>query len=437
MKTKTPYKKNVINIITLGCAKNLVDSEQLLTQLKGNDFEVYHENYQNTANIVLINTCGFIEQAKQESIETILKYVEFKKNKRISKLYVFGCLSERYKDDLKNEIPEVDAWYGSRDLPLILKKLKADYKRELVGERVITTPSHTAFLKISEGCDRPCSFCAIPLMRGKHQSRPMEELVTEARFLVSKGVKELVLIAQDLTYYGIDLYHKRKLADLLKYLSDIEGLVWIRLLYAYPAGFPEDILTVIAERNNICNYLDIPLQHASDKMLKVMRRGITRQKTTDLIYKIRTAVPDIALRTTMIVGHPGETAKDFEELLNFVDEMKFERLGVFTYSHEEQTHSFTLPDDVPAKEKQRRADELMQLQQEISYKYNEQKIGKTFRVLIDRYEDNFYIARTEYDAPEVDNEVLISAKSGTAQPGDFLPVTIEHAEEFDLFASFV
>ncbi|MFQ3575553.1 MAG: 30S ribosomal protein S12 methylthiotransferase RimO [Cytophagales bacterium] len=432
MKTKGT-QKNKVNIVTLGCSKNLVDSERLLTQLKGNQIEATHEATNDDANIVVINTCGFIDNAKQESIDTILRYVDAKEAGLIDKVFVSGCLSEKYKEELKSEMPEVDAWFGTRDLPLILKKLKADYKKELLGERLTTTPTHTAFLKISEGCDRPCSFCAIPVMRGKHESKPMDELVSEAKFLVSKGVKELVLIAQDLTYYGLDIYKKRKLAELLYNLSDVQGLDWIRLQYAYPAGFPMDVLDVMAERENICNYLDMPLQHGSDEMLKLMRRGITRKKTEELLHEIRTKVPDIAIRTTMIVGHPGETEKEFEELVDFVKTAKFERLGVFTYSHEDKTHSYSMNDDVEAVVKQERADIIMEIQQTISQEINEKKIGKHLKVLIDRIEGGYYVGRTEHDSPEVDNEVLASVDSGHARLGDFSWVKIEDATEFDLF----
>lgn len=433
MKTKGT-KKNKINIVTLGCSKNLVDSEELFTQLKANRFDVTHEATDETANIVVINTCGFIENAKQESINTILSYSAAKEDGLIDKVYVTGCLSHRYKDELSVEIPNVDAWFGTNELPRLLKTLKADYKHELVGERLLTTPTHYAYLKIAEGCDRPCSFCAIPLMRGKHVSRPMEELVLQAKNLAKNGTKEIILIAQDLTYYGLDLYKKRNLADLLAQLSDVEGIEWIRLQYAYPAGFPLEILDVMRERSNICNYLDMPLQHGSTKMLQVMRRGITREKTEQLIDTIRQKVPNIALRTTLIAGHPGETEDDFEQMLDFVAKTRFDRLGIFTYSHEEQTHAFSLPDDVPQDVKQMRAAEVMDLQQQISYELNQQKVGKIFKVLIDRKENNYFIGRTEYDSPEVDNEVLIPADNNTyLRQGEFVMVEIKEAREFDLF----
>lgn len=433
MKTKGT-KKNKINIVTLGCSKNLVDSEELFTQLKANRFDVTHEATDETANIVVINTCGFIENAKQESINTILSYSAAKEDGLIDKVYVTGCLSHRYKDELSVEIPNVDAWFGTNELPRLLKTLKADYKHELVGERLLTTPTHYAYLKIAEGCDRPCSFCAIPLMRGKHVSRPMEELLLQAKNLAKNGTKEIILIAQDLTYYGLDLYKKRNLADLLAQLSDVEGIEWIRLQYAYPAGFPLEILDVMRERSNICNYLDMPLQHGSTKMLQVMRRGITREKTEQLIDTIRQKVPNIALRTTLIAGHPGETEDDFEQMLDFVAKTRFDRLGIFTYSHEEQTHAFSLPDDVPQDVKQMRAAEVMDLQQQISYELNQQKVGKIFKVLIDRKENNYFIGRTEYDSPEVDNEVLIPADNNTyLRQGEFVMVEIKEAREFDLF----
>jgi ribosomal protein S12 methylthiotransferase len=433
VKTKG-IKKNKVNIVTLGCSKNLVDSEELFTQLKANRFDVTHEATDKTANIVIINTCGFIENAKQESINTILNYSAAKEDGLIDKVYVTGCLSHRYKDELSAEIPNVDAWFGTNELPRLLKTLKADYKHELVGERLLTTPSHYAYFKIAEGCDRPCSFCAIPLMRGKHVSRPMDELVLQAKNLAKNGTKELILIAQDLTYYGLDLYKKRNLADLLAQLSDVEGIEWIRLQYAYPAGFPLEILDVMRERSNICNYLDMPLQHGSTRMLQLMRRGITREKTEQLIDTIRQKVPNIALRTTLIAGHPHETEDDFEQMLDFVEKIKFDRLGIFTYSHEEQTHAFSMPDNVPQEVKQMRAAEVMEVQQQISYHLNQQKIGKTFKVLIDRKENNYFIGRTEYDSPEVDNEVLIAANENTyLRQGEFAMVEIQEAHEFDLF----
>ena len=432
MKTKG-RKKEKVNIVTLGCAKNLVDSEVILTQLKGNDIDAVHESRKNDATTVIVNTCGFIENAKQESIDTILKFVDAKQQGHIEKLYVTGCLSHRYKDDLAKEIPDVDEYFGTTDLKSILAKFKADYKHELIGERETATDSHYAYLKIAEGCDRPCSFCAIPLMRGKHVSRPIEELVTEAKNLVKKGVKEILLIAQDSTYYGLDLYKKRNLAELLEKLSDIEGLDWIRLHYAFPTGFPEDILKVMAERDNICSYLDIPLQHGSSKVLKLMRRGTDREKTTRLLEKIRAQVPGIAIRTTMIVGHPGETEEDFQEMMDFVEESRFDRLGVFAYSHEEDTHAGTMNDDVPEEIKNERVDALMELQEGISLEINEGKIGKVFKTLIDRKDGDYFVGRTEFDSPEVDNEVLISAKDHYVRVGDFVNVKITDVEPFDLY----
>ncbi|MDI9861326.1 30S ribosomal protein S12 methylthiotransferase RimO [Flectobacillus roseus] len=431
MKTKT-LKKNKVNIVTLGCSKNLVDSEVIYTQLKGNGMNVSHESKKDDSNIVIVNTCGFIDNAKQESIDTILRYVDAKEAGVIDKLYVTGCLSHRYKDDLEKEIPTVDAFFGTNELPRLLKTLKADYKHELIGERLLTTPAHYAYLKIAEGCDRPCSFCAIPLMRGGHVSRPIDELVTEAKSLVKRGTKELILIAQDLTYYGLDIYKKRNLSELLDRLSDIEGMDWIRLQYAYPAGFPMDVLDVMAAKPNICNYLDMPLQSGSTEVLKRMRRGITREKTEDLIHAIRDKVPNIALRTTLISGHPGETEEDFEETYQFVEKMRFDRLGVFTYSHEENTHSHTFEDDIPEEVKQERADEIMALQQAISLELNQAKIGNTYKVLFDRKEGGYFIGRTEFDSPEVDNEVLIPA-SQYVRLGDFADVKITSAEEFDLY----
>lgn len=434
MKTKGP-KKTKVNIVTLGCSKNVVDSEVLLTQLRGNGIEVAHESKKDDSNIVVINTCGFIDNAKQESIDTILRYVDAKEEGIVEKVYVTGCLSQRYKDDLEKEIPQVDAWFGTRDLSRLLKQLNANYKHELVGERILTNPSHFAYLKISEGCDRPCSFCAIPLMRGGHISRPIEELVLEAKNLAKNGTKELLLIAQDSTYYGLDLYKKRNLADLLKNLSDVEGIEWIRLHYAFPAGFPLDVLDVMAERSNICHYLDIPLQHGSTRMLQTMRRGITREKTEALLQTIRAKVPDIAIRTTLIAGHPGETEADFEEMMKFVEDSRFDRLGVFGYSHEENTHSHSMPDNVPADIKQERVEAIMDLQQGISLELNQQKIGKTFKVLVDRKEGGSFIGRTEYDSPEVDNEVMLDGKKEYLRVGDFVNATITGASEFDLMAT--
>jgi ribosomal protein S12 methylthiotransferase len=431
VKTKGNTKTKV-NIVTLGCSKNLVDSEVLLTQLRGNGIDAVHESTQDDANVVVINTCGFIDNAKQESIDTILRYVDAKEEGIVDKVYVTGCLSQRYKDDLEKEIPDVDAWFGTRDLSRLLKVFKADYKHELVGERILTNPSHYAYLKISEGCDRPCSFCAIPLMRGKHISRPIDELVLEAKNLAKGGTRELLLIAQDSTYYGLDLYKKRNLAELLERLSDVEGIDWIRLHYAFPSGFPMDALDVMAQRPNICKYLDIPLQHGSTRMLQVMRRGITREKTEELLQTIREKVPGIAIRTTMIAGHPGETEKDFEELYQFVEKSRFDRLGIFNYSHEENTHSHSMVDDVPDEVKQERADAIMELQQGISLELNQAKIGTVQKVLIDRKEGGSFIGRTESDSPEVDNEVIVSATSNYLRIGDFVNVKITQASEFDL-----
>lgn len=433
LKTKGT-KKTKVNIVTLGCSKNTVDSEVLLTQLKGNGIDASHESQKDDSNIVVINTCGFIDNAKQESIDTILRYVDAKQEGLVEKVYVTGCLSQRYKDSLELEIPEVDSWFGTRDLSRLLKQLNANYKHELVGERILTNPSHFAYLKISEGCDRPCSFCAIPLMRGGHISRPIEELVKEAKHLASNGTKELLLIAQDSTYYGLDLYKKRALSDLLKNLSDVEGIEWIRLHYAFPTGFPLDVLDVMAERSNICNYIDIPLQHGSTKMLKLMKRGTTREKTTALIHTIREKVPDIAIRTTLIAGHPGETESEFGEMLDFVAQSRFDRLGVFPYSHEENTFSHTMKDDVPAHVKQERVDAIMDLQQRISLENNQKKIGHTYKVLIDRKEGGQFIGRTEYDSPEVDNEVLIDARENYLRIGDFVMAKVVDASEFDLIA---
>lgn len=436
MKTKT-LKKNKVNVVTLGCSKNTFDSEVLMAQLRANHFEVEHEAKQDDSEIVIINTCGFIDNAKQESIDTILRYAEAKQEGLVEKVYVTGCLSERYRDDLEKEIPEVDAYFGTRDLPRLLKTLKADYKHELIGERILTTPSHYAYFKIAEGCDRPCSFCAIPLMRGKHQSTPIEDLVLQAKGLVANGVKELILIAQDLTYYGLDLYKKRALSDLLKRLSDIEGLEWIRLHYAYPSGFPMDVLDVMAERENICKYLDMPLQHGSSKILTAMRRGITREKTEDLVASIRAKVPNLALRTTLIAGYPGETEADFQEMYDFVQRTRFERLGIFTYSHEENTHAYQFNDDVSEALKKERADTIMELQSGISYELNQLKIGKEFKVLIDKAEGEYFIGRTEFDSPEVDNEVLIKKSDAYVRIGDFSRIYINNADHYDLYGSIV
>ncbi len=436
MKTKT-LKQNKVNVVTLGCSKNIVDSEVLMGQLRANKFEVTHESDDKDAAIVIINTCGFIDNAKQESIDTILHFAKEKEKGRIDKLIVTGCLSERYKPDLEKEITNVDAFFGTRDLPFLLKSLGADYKHELVGERLLTTPRHYAYMKISEGCDRPCSFCAIPLMRGNHISRPMEELVEEAKKLVQNGTKEILLIAQDSTYYGLDIYKERRLAELLSRLSDVDGLGWIRLHYAFPSGFPEDVLTIMNSRSNICKYLDMPLQHISDAMLKSMRRGTTREKTYALIDKIRTAVPGIALRTSLIAGYPGETEQDHEDMLRFVEDVKFERLGIFTYSHEENTHAFKLEDDVDAELKQERAQAVMAIQQDISTSINEAKVGKELKVLFDRKEGTNFIGRTEFDSPEVDNEVLVDATQQYVRVGDFATVKIERTSEFDLYGSIV
>ena len=437
MKTKT-LKKNKVNVINLGCSKNTFDSEVLMAQLKANKFDVEHESMDDDAEIVIINTCGFIDNAKQESIDTILRYAQAKKDGEVDKVYVTGCLSERYRDDLQNEIPEVDAFFGTRELPRLLKTLKADYKQELVGERLLTTPSHYAYFKIAEGCDRPCSFCAIPLMRGNHVSTPIEDLVKSAKSLAAKGVKELILIAQDLTYYGLDIYKKRALADLVAQLSDIEGIEWIRLHYAFPSGFPMDVLDVMNEKSNVNFYLDIPLQHGSTKILQSMRRGITREKTEELVNEIRAKVPTIAIRTTLIVGYPGETKDDFKEMYDFVEKMKFDRLGVFTYSHEENTHAYLLEDDVSDKTKKQRADKIMELQSGISYELNQRKIGNTFRVLFDRVEGDYFIGRTEFDSPEVDNEVLVKKEGDIfVRLGDFANVQITSADHYDLFGVLV
>lgn len=432
MKTKT-LKKNKVNVITLGCSKNLFDSEVTMTQLKANGFEVEHESEQNDAAIVIINTCGFIDNAKQESIDTILRYADAKKAGLVDKLYVTGCLSERYKDSLEEEIKEVDAFFGTRELPKLLKTLNADYKHELIGERIITTPSHYAYLKISEGCDRPCSFCAIPLMRGKHISTPIEQLVVQTKNLAKQGVKELILIAQELTFYGLDIYKERKLSALLEELCKVEGIEWIRLHYAYPTGFPMEVIETMKNNPKICNYLDIPLQHAANNMLKAMRRGTTRENTTKLVNDIRQLIPGITIRTTFIVGFPGETKEDIEEMKDWVREMQFDRLGVFTYSHEENTHAFALKDDVAEKEKNRRAAEVMDLQQGISLALNEAKIGKTFKVLFDRVEGEYFVGRTEFDSPEVDNEVLVEKANNFVRLGDFAMVKITDADDFDLF----
>lgn len=435
MKTKT-LKKNKVNVVTLGCSKNIFDSEVMMTQLKANNFEVEHESKQEDAEIVIINTCGFIDTAKQESIDTILTYSDAKTAGKVDKVYVTGCLSERYRDELENEIPNVDAFFGTRELPRLLKTLKADYKKELIGERLITTPNHYAYFKIAEGCDRPCSFCAIPLMRGKHVSTPIEELVFNARQLAAQGVKELILIAQDLTYYGLDIYKERKLAELLDKLADVEGIDWIRLHYAFPTGFPMDVLEVMKRRDNIANYIDIPLQHISDKMLKSMRRGTTMAKTNALIEEFRKVAPKMAIRTTLIAGYPGETEEDYQAMEDWVKEMRFDRLGIFTYSHEENTHAFKLEDDVPEDVKHQRANRIMEIQSGISFEMNQEKVGNTYKVLFDRAEGDYFIGRTEFDSPEVDNEVLVT-KDQYVRIGGFANVKINRAEEFDLYGDLV
>lgn len=436
MKTKT-LRKNKVNVVTLGCSKNIFDSEVMMAQLRANKFDVEHESKNDDAEIVIINTCGFIDAAKQESIDTILRYAEAKADGAVDKVYVTGCLSERYKDELEVEIPEVDAFFGTRDLPRLLKTLKADYKHELVGERLLTTPNHYAYFKIAEGCDRPCSFCAIPLMRGKNISTPIEELVKQAKDLAAQGVKELMLIAQDLTYYGLDLYKKRALADLLEELVKVEGIEWIRLHYAFPAGFPMEVLDVMNKYDNICKYLDMPLQHGSTNILKAMRRGTTREKTEELVAAIREKVPGITIRTTLIAGYPGETEEDFQEMYNWVEKSRFDRLGIFTYSHEENTHAYNFEDDVPEEEKRRRADMIMELQSGISYELNQQKIGKTYKVLFDRAEGDYFIGRTEFDSPEVDNEVLVKKSDYYVRIGDFAIVEITSADHYDLYGKVV
>ena len=433
MKTKGK-KKDKVNIVTLGCSKNIVDSEVMLTQLKGNQIDTTHESESDDANIVVINTCGFIDNAKQESIDTILRYADAKEDGIVEKVFVTGCLSERYRVALQREITNVDGWFGTMELPLLLKRFNATYKNELLGERITTTANHYAYLKISEGCDRPCTFCAIPLMRGKHVSKPIEEILLEAKNLVKNGTKEILLIAQDSTYYGLDIYKKRALADLMNQLADVEGLDWIRLHYAFPSGFPMDVLDVMAKRNNICNYLDIPLQHGSTRMLELMRRGTTREKTEALLNDIREKIPKIAIRTTLIVGHPGETEEAFMDMMDFVEKNRFERLGVFTYSHEEDTHSYTMKDDVPDEVKQQRLEAIMELQEGISEEINAEKVGKKYRVLIDRFEGGQYVGRTEHDSPEVDNEVLINSDDGYLRVGDFCEVVITSASAFDLYA---
>ncbi|ADF51592.1 30S ribosomal protein S12 methylthiotransferase RimO [Zunongwangia profunda] len=431
MRTKS-LKKNRINVVTLGCSKNVYDSEVLMGQLKANNKDVVHEE---EGNIVVINTCGFIDNAKEQSVNTILEFVAKKEQGDVDKVFVTGCLSERYKPDLQKEIPNVDQYFGTTELPGLLKALEADYKHELIGERLTTTPKNYAYLKIAEGCDRPCSFCAIPLMRGGHKSTPIENLVTEAKKLAANGVKELILIAQDLTYYGLDLYKKRNLAELLENLVKVEGIEWIRLHYAFPTGFPMDVLEVMKREPKICNYLDIPLQHISDDLLKSMRRGTTHKKTTDLLYKFRETVPEMAIRTTLIVGYPGETEAHFQELKEWVKEMRFERLGCFTYSHEENTHAYNLEDDVPDEVKQERANEIMEIQSQISWELNQQKIGQTFKVIIDRKEGNYFIGRTEFDSPDVDNEVLIDAAEIYLKTGEYYDIKITDAADFDLYGT--
>jgi len=427
------YKKNKINVITLGCSKNVYDSEVLMGQLSANKIAVEHESENDDANIVVVNTCGFIDNAKEESINTILEQAERKEARDIDKLYVMGCLSERYKPDLEKEITNVDQYFGTTDLPILLKALGADYKHELLGERLTTTPKHYAYLKIAEGCDRPCSFCAIPLMRGKHKSTPIEQLVKETKGLAKNGVKELILIAQDLTFYGLDIYEKRRLADLLTELSKVEGIEWIRLHYAFPTGFPQDVLDVIRDNGKVCNYIDIPLQHINDEILKSMKRGTSFEKTNDLIKDFRMKVPNIAIRTSLIVGYPGETEEKFQELKQWVQDTKFDRLGVFTYSHEENTSAFDLVDDVPDEIKKARAEEIMDLQTHISWELNQEKVGKIFKVLFDRKEGDYFIGRTEFDSPDVDNEVLVKATDSYIRMGDFAKIKINKTDHFDLY----
>jgi ribosomal protein S12 methylthiotransferase len=433
MRTKS-VKKNKINVITLGCSKNVYDSEVLMGQLKANGKEVTHEAKEDEGNIIVINTCGFIDNAKEESVNTILEYADKKEQGLVDKVFVTGCLSERYRPDLEKEIPNVDQFFGTTELPLLLKALGADYKHELIGERLTTTPKNYAYLKIAEGCDRPCSFCAIPLMRGKHVSTPIEKLIIEAEKLAKNGIKELILIAQDLTYYGLDIYKKRNLAELLENLVKVEGIEWIRLHYAFPTGFPMDVLDLMKKEPKICNYLDIPLQHISDNILKSMRRGTTQAKTTKLLKDFRAAVPEMAIRTTLIVGYPGETEEDFNTLKDWVTEMRFERLGCFTYSHEENTHAYKLEDDVPQEVKQDRVNEIMEIQAQISFELNQEKIGKTFRCVIDRKEGQYFVGRTEFDSPDVDNEVLVDASLHYLKTGEFVDLKITDATEFDLYA---
>jgi len=431
MKTKFA-KSPQVNVITLGCSKNTVDSEVLMAQLKANEFDVKHESTNENADIVIINTCGFIDNAKEESINTILEYAEAKNQGKLKKLIVTGCLSHRYKDDLQADIPEVDQWFGTLELPQLLRSVGADYKHELLGERMQTTPKHYAYVKISEGCNRPCSFCAIPLMRGQHVSKPIEQLVKEVKGLVANGTKEVMLIAQDSTYYGLDLYGERKLADLMKHISDVDGLEWIRLHYAYPSQFPMDVLDVMAERNNICKYLDMPIQHITDRVLKSMRRGITKRRTMELVENIRSRVPGIAMRTTILVGHPGEEEEDVQEMLEALAQMKFERLGVFTYSHEDNTHGYTLPDILTQEEKQDRANRVMEQQMDISWQFNQSLVGTTQKVLFDRLEGDHFVGRTQFDSPEVDNEVWIPVNQNYVRMGDFAEVKITESSHYDL-----
>jgi len=434
MRTKS-VKKNKINVVTLGCSKNIYDSEVLMGQLKANGKDVVHEDENDEGNIVVINTCGFIGKAKEESVDTILHYVERKVAGEVDKVFVTGCLSERYKPDLEKEITDVDQYFGTHDLPNLLKVLGADYKHELIGERLTTTPKHYAYLKIAEGCDRPCSFCAIPLMRGKHKSTPIEEIVIEAEKLAAKGIKEVMLIAQDLTYYGLDIYKKRNLAELLKALAKVDGIEWIRMHYAFPTGFPMDVLEVMKNEPKVCNYLDIPLQHINTEILKSMKRGTTHEKTTALIHKFREVVPEMGIRTTLIVGYPGETEEQFQELKDWVEEMRFERMGAFEYSHEENTGAYVLEDDVPADVKFRRVNEIMELQSQISWEINQEKIGKTFRCLFDRKEGNYFYGRTEFDSPDVDNDVLVDAREHYVKIGEFVDIKIHEAGDFDLYGT--
>jgi ribosomal protein S12 methylthiotransferase len=434
MRTKT-IKKNKINVVTLGCSKNIYDSEVLMGQLKANGKKVVHEDENDDGNIVVINTCGFIGKAKEESIDTILHYAQRKEAGEIDKVFVSGCLSERYKPDLEKEIPNVDQYFGTHDLPNLLKVLEADYRHELIGERLTTTPKHYAYLKIAEGCDRPCSFCAIPLMRGKHVSTPIEDIVVEATKLAAKGIKEVMLIAQDLTYYGLDIYKKRALAQLLEALVKVEGIEWIRLHYAFPTGFPMDVLEVMKREPKVCNYLDIPLQHINTELLKSMKRGTTHEKTTALIHKFRESVPEMAIRTTLIVGYPGETEEMFQELKDWVEEMRFERLGAFEYSHEENTGAYVLDDNVPAEVKFKRVNEIMEVQSQISWELNQQKIGKTFRCLFDRKDGEYFYGRTEYDSPDVDNDVLVDAKKHYIKIGEFIDIKMHEAGDYDLYGT--